>query len=54
MAMMPLWAQAGFWGFISGFALVIGAAVAWFIAVPQRYRGDNGLWQRRADLRALL
>ena len=36
MAMMPLWAQAGFWGFISGFALVIGAAVAWFIAVPQR------------------
>ena len=36
MAAIPLWAQAGFWGFISGFALVIGAAIAWFIAVPQR------------------
>ncbi|UQY45517.1 hypothetical protein M1E08_13830 [Erwinia sp. PK3-005] len=36
MAAIPLWAQAGFWGFISGFALVIGAGIAWFFAVPQR------------------
>lgn len=36
MEHIPLWLQAGFWGFVSGFALVIGAAVAYFIAVPQR------------------
>lgn len=36
MQHLPLWAQAGFWGFVSGFALVIGAAVAYFISVPQR------------------
>lgn len=36
MQYLPLWAQAGFWGFVSGFALVIGAAVAYFISVPQR------------------
>ncbi|WP_313571804.1 ZIP family metal transporter [Pantoea piersonii] len=36
MQSIPLWVQAGFWGVVSGFALVIGAAVAYFIAVPQR------------------
>lgn len=33
---MPLSIQAGLWGLLSGSALVIGAAVAWFIHVPQR------------------
>lgn len=33
---MPVWAQAGLWGLLAGGALVIGAAVAWFVRVPQR------------------
>lgn len=33
---MPVWAQAGLWGLFAGGALVIGAAVAWFVRVPQR------------------
>lgn len=33
---MPLWMQAGFWGFIAGAALLIGAAIAYFVRVPQR------------------
>lgn len=33
---IPLWAQAGFWGLFSGGALVLGAAIAWFVHVPQR------------------
>lgn len=33
---MPVWAQAGQWGLFAGGALVIGAAVAWFVRVPQR------------------
>lgn len=32
----PLWLQAGFWGLVSGAALVIGAAIAYFINVPTR------------------
>lgn len=36
MSAIPMWAQAGFWGFVAGAALLIGAAVAWFIHVPQR------------------
>ncbi|OWW22792.1 ZIP family metal transporter [Noviherbaspirillum denitrificans] len=36
MQIIPLWAQAGLWGLVSGGALVIGAGVAYFIAVPQR------------------
>lgn len=34
--MIPLWLQAAFWGLVAGGALVVGAAIAWFIAVPQR------------------
>jgi ZIP family zinc transporter len=33
---MPVWLQAWFWGSVSGSALVIGAAIAWFAAVPSR------------------
>jgi ZIP family zinc transporter len=31
-----MWAQAGFWGFVAGAALLIGAAVGYFLKVPQR------------------
>lgn len=31
-----MWAQAGWWGLVGGGALVLGAAVAWFVRVPQR------------------
>jgi len=34
--MMPVWLQAGFWGFVAGAALLIGAAIAYFVHVPQR------------------
>ena len=33
---MPTWAWAGFWGGVAGSALLIGAAAAWFLAVPRR------------------
>lgn len=33
---MPMWVMAGFWGFVAGAALVIGAAIAWFFRLPQR------------------
>ena len=33
---IPMWAQAGFWGFVAGAALLIGAAVGYFLKVPQR------------------
>src|SRR5919206_3025736 len=33
---MPEWGWAGFWGFVSGSALVLGAAVAYFVAIPTR------------------
>jgi ZIP family zinc transporter len=36
MADIPAWAQAGFWGFVAGAALLLGALVAYFIKVPQR------------------
>ena len=36
MSGIPLWVQAGFWGFVAGAALLIGAAIAYFINVPQR------------------
>ncbi|GAA5150237.1 ZIP family zinc transporter [Nocardioides marinquilinus] len=32
---MPVWLEAGFWGLIAGGALVVGAAVAWFVRVPR-------------------
>jgi ZIP family zinc transporter len=31
---MPTWLQAGLWGLIAGGALVVGAAIAWWIRVP--------------------
>jgi len=33
---VPMWLQAGFWGFVAGAALLIGAAVGYFARVPQR------------------
>jgi len=33
---MPAWIEAGVWGLVAGAALVVGAAVAWLFAVPQR------------------
>ncbi len=38
--MMPLWAQATLWGLLTGGALVIGAAIAYFIQVPKRIIAD--------------
>ncbi|MGE5297018.1 MAG: ZIP family metal transporter [Solirubrobacterales bacterium] len=34
--MVPLWLQAGFWGFVAGTALLIGAALAYWVHVPRR------------------
>lgn len=33
---MPISIQAGLWGLLAGGALVIGAAIAWFVRVPQK------------------
>ncbi|WP_040884473.1 ZIP family metal transporter [Janibacter sp. HTCC2649] len=33
---MPVWAQAGLWGLLAGGALVLGAAIAWLVRVPQK------------------
>jgi ZIP family zinc transporter len=33
---MPLWVQAGLWGLFGGGALVLGAAVAYFVTLPKR------------------
>jgi zinc transporter, ZIP family len=33
---VPVWIQAGLWGLVAGGALVVGAAVAWLVKVPQR------------------
>ncbi|MEO6500715.1 MAG: ZIP family metal transporter [Jatrophihabitantaceae bacterium] len=33
---MPVWIEAGLWGLCAGAALVIGAAVAWVLRVPQK------------------
>lgn len=32
---MPIWIEAGLWGLLAGLALVVGAAVSWWIAVPR-------------------
>ena len=34
--MIPIWLQAGFWGFVAGSALLIGAAVGYYSHVSQR------------------
>jgi zinc transporter, ZIP family len=31
---VPVWLEAGLWGLLAGGALVVGAAVAWFVRVP--------------------
>lgn len=36
---MPLALQAALWGLLSGSALVLGAAIAWFVRVPPRVVG---------------
>ena len=33
---VPLWLQAGFWGFVAGSALILGALVGYFLDVPRR------------------
>lgn len=33
---MPTWLLAGWWGVFAGAALVLGAAIAWLVHVPQR------------------
>lgn len=33
---IPMWAQAGFWGFVAGAALLLGAAVGYWVKVPER------------------
>ena len=33
---MPPWAWAGFWGLVAGSALVLGAAIGYFVRVPTR------------------
>jgi zinc transporter, ZIP family len=32
----PLWLQAAFWGLLAGSALLIGAAIGWFVPLSQR------------------
>ena len=34
--MLPIWLIAGFWGFVAGSALLIGAAIGYFARVSQR------------------
>ncbi len=33
---MPIWIEAGLWGLFAGGALVVGAAIAWLVHVPQK------------------
>lgn len=34
--MFPMWLQAGFWGLVGGSALLVGAALCYFVKIPQR------------------
>ena len=34
--MFPTWLEASFWGFVSGSALVVGAAIGYYAKIPQR------------------
>lgn len=34
--MVPVWLQAGLWGLVGGSALLVGAAVGYFLRIPQR------------------
>ena len=33
---MPLWLQAGLWGLLAGSALLVGAAIGFYLRVPTR------------------
>lgn len=33
---MPGWLEAGWWGLVAGAALLIGAAIGWYVSVPAR------------------
>ncbi|NJM76523.1 MAG: ZIP family zinc transporter [Acaryochloridaceae cyanobacterium RU_4_10] len=33
---MPLWLQAGLWGLLAGSALLVGAALGFYVKIPQR------------------
>ena len=33
---IPMWAQAGFWGFVAGTALLLGAGMGYFVDISQR------------------
>src|SRR3954464_2832849 len=33
---MPVWVQAGLWGLLAGSALLVGAAVGYYLRVPRR------------------
>jgi ZIP family zinc transporter len=33
---MPGWLEAGWWGLVAGGALLVGAAVGWYVSVPAR------------------
>lgn len=34
--MFPVWLEAGFWGLVGGSALLLGAALGYFVKIPQR------------------
>ena len=34
--MLPVWLQAGFWGLVGGSALLLGAAIGYWVQIPQR------------------
>src|SRR5690606_21847110 len=36
MTEIPLWVQAGWWGFVAGGALLIGAAIGYYLRISQR------------------
>lgn len=36
MQQLPMWAQAGLWGWVVGSALVVGSLLGYFLNVPQR------------------
>ncbi|WP_323813352.1 ZIP family zinc transporter [Cellvibrio sp. NN19] len=33
---MPVWLEAGFWGFVAASALLLGAALGWFVRFPPK------------------
>ncbi len=34
---MPIWIQAGFWGFVGGSALLLGSAIGYYVKISQRF-----------------